>query len=145
MSELGEARLLAPLLAWLKRRRQIRTRTVVVTEVPWHGRRVDVATLTTTGRTTAYELKLRNTRRAIEQAAMNKLCFDRSYIVTTVTPNDENRLLAENLGVGIITVDPSGGHRVMLESHGVIDDARIRLRLHGALLALVGSEKHVDV
>src|ERR1035438_9281258 len=94
-----------PLLVWLTRRRWIRSDTLVVRELPWHGRRVDVATLTKTGIATAYELKLHHTRRVLEQSSLNGLSFDRSCIVTASRPSQENLGQAVALGLGILLVN----------------------------------------
>ena len=49
-----------PLLEWLKAKGWLREDTIVSRELPWMGRRVDLAILTRSGRTTAYELKIRD-------------------------------------------------------------------------------------
>jgi hypothetical protein len=100
----GEARLLAPLLQWLKRMRRINDDTHVALELAWFGRRVDLATLTRTRRTVAYELKLGGLRRALEQASYNRLAFDRSYVVTDSVPRAGNLALAAEHGIGIIVI-----------------------------------------
>lgn len=100
----GEDRLLLPLLRWLVDSRRINARTRVALELPWYGRRVDVATLTSTRRTAAYELKLGSLSRAFEQAAYNRLAFDRSYVVTASMPRPQNLELAKEHGIGIILV-----------------------------------------
>lgn len=100
----SERALLPPLVEWLRRRRRIRDDTVLVTELPWFGRRVDLASMTRSGITTAFELKLRDNGRALEQATFNTLSFDRSYVVTATMP--KNGLLghAAEVGVGVIVV-----------------------------------------
>jgi hypothetical protein len=100
----GEARLLEPLLTWLMRTRRINSDSRVLVELPWFGRRIDLATITSTRRTTAYELKLTGLRRALEQASYNRLAFDRSYVVTGSNPRAENIELAAAHGIGIIVV-----------------------------------------
>jgi hypothetical protein len=100
----GELRLLDPLLEWLRRTRRINADTRVAFELAWFGRRVDLATLTTTRRAVAYELKLGGLRRALEQASYNRLAFDRSYIVTASVPRSENIALAAEHGIGLIVV-----------------------------------------
>src|SRR5437868_6969727 len=86
----GEGRLLEPLMEWLFRTRRINAKSRIAVELPWLGRRVDLATLTTTGRTAAYELKLGSLGRALEQAAYNRLSFDRSFVVTAGKPRPAN-------------------------------------------------------
>jgi hypothetical protein len=100
----GEARLLDPLLTWLRQTRRINANSRLAFELPWFGRRVDVATLTQTRRTVAYELKLGSLGRALEQASYNRLAFDRSYVVTESVPRVENFELAAAQGIGLIIV-----------------------------------------
>ena len=97
---------MAPLLMWLRRLRRVRSDTLYVEELPWFGRRIDLATLTTTRTTTAYELKLADNRRAIEQAAYNALSFDRSFVVTGTRPSPATMYMAERHAVGIIVIRP---------------------------------------
>ena len=61
-----ESDMIQPLLSWLWIRRRIRRDTIVVLELPWLGRRVDLATLTASGSITAYEFKVAKTTIAIE-------------------------------------------------------------------------------
>lgn len=100
----GEGRLLEPLVAWLYRARRINAKSRVAVELPWLGRRVDLATVTSTGRTAAYELKLGGLSRALEQAAYNRLSFDRSYVVTAGWPRASNLEVAAEEGIGVIVV-----------------------------------------
>jgi hypothetical protein len=111
----GESRLMSPLIDWLIRSRRVNLETRIAFELPWLGRRVDLATLTTTRRAAAYELKLGGLGRALEQAAYNRLAFDRSYVVTASTPRAENLALAEEHCIGIIVVQHAGV-RCLLES-----------------------------
>ena len=109
----GERRLEKPLLEWLKTKGWLRDDTIVSRELPWMGRRVDLAILTRSGRTTAYELKIRDNRRALQQAAYNKLAFDRSYVVTESEPMQINKTLAQEVGVGFILIRRDGSTRVI--------------------------------
>ena len=104
MNSNSESSLTLPFISWLEERRRIRDDTTVTLELPWFGRRIDLATLTSSGRTTAYELKLRDNRRALHQAKRNRLAFDRSYIVTATEPSVKSVWLAEHAGIGIIFV-----------------------------------------
>ena len=112
----GERRLERPLLEWLKAKGWLREDTIVSRELPWMGRRVDLAILTRSGRTTAYELKIRDNRRALQQAAYNKLAFDRSYVVTESEPMQINKTLAQEVGVGFILLRRDGSTRVIQHS-----------------------------
>ena len=82
-----------------------------MTEFPWHGRRVDLALLTASGISAAYELKLAHNRRVIEQSYLNGVSFDRSYIVTATRLSAALFAQAESVGVGIIHVSTTTGQR----------------------------------
>jgi hypothetical protein len=88
----------------LARTRRIHPDTQVAFELPWFGRRIDLATLTRSRRTSAYELKLTGLNRALEQASYNRLAFDRSYVVTPSIPRSRNVELAKEHGIGLIVV-----------------------------------------
>lgn len=124
----GENRLLLPLLRWLVESRRINADTRIVLELPWFGRRVDVATLTRTRRAAAYELKLGSLGRALEQATYNRAAFDRSYVVTTSTPRPENLALAAECGIGVIVIR-DGLVRRVLESPALRLTPELRPRL----------------
>ena len=130
----GERVLLSPLIAWLNKRGRIRADTVFVEELPWFGRRVDVATLTATRRATAYELKLGDNRRAIEQAAYNALSFDRSFVVTATMPTRELIELATDHAVGVIVISsPSAEPVLVLEPLSQPINGSVRQRLLAAI------------
>lgn len=99
-----EEDMLVPLKTWLKRTRRVRDDTLLVPEFSWMGRWVDLATLTMSGSSTAYELKLYKNLDAMEQAVKNSLAFDRSYIVTATRPSCKNLDIAAQLGIGVITL-----------------------------------------
>lgn len=103
-----EADLLQPLVAGITARRWVGSRSIIVEELPWSGRRVDLAALTSTKKTIAFELKLNATGRAIEQSSYNRLAFDLSYVVTAVQPTEASIKAAENVGVGVIVVTTAG-------------------------------------
>lgn len=102
-----EVDMLQPFLTWLRSRGRVRPESHVVTELPWNGRRVDLAVVSPSGRITSYELKLRNTRRAIEQSSLNTRSFDCSYIVTMTRPSEINLKEAQGLGIGLILLTPN--------------------------------------
>jgi hypothetical protein len=131
-----EAALLAPLVTWLASRRWIRFDSRLVTELPWNGRRVDVATLTRTGVSTAYELKLRDTRRALEQASLNGMSFDRSFVVTTSRTSPSNIDQAASLGIGLIHVRPTTGEiDLLLRPAQQVIEPKVRSRLKVKMLS----------
>jgi hypothetical protein len=123
-----EAQLEQPLLEWLQRCRRLRGDTIVIHEFPWFGRRVDIATLNRSGCTVAYELKVRNSRRAVQQASYNRLAFDRSYVVTASEPSALNQRHAEEAGVGVIVLRNCDA-RVVIESSNRAVARSLRRRL----------------
>ncbi len=110
-----ESVLLLPLLDLLKARRWIRSDTRVVTELAWHGRRVDLATFTASGKSSAFELKLGSFGRALEQAMYNRLSFGRSWVVVSSIPRVDNLEQAAQNGVGVIAF----GDRAQVLTHAV--------------------------
>jgi hypothetical protein len=100
----GESALLPTLVRWLVSTGRLRDRTHVAYEVPWLGRRVDLALLTGRGVTTAYELKIGRLSRALEQAAYNRQSFNRSWVVTGNRPKTEGLAWAAELGVGLLVI-----------------------------------------
>ena len=132
----GERRLERPLLEWLKKKGWLREDTIVSRELPWMGRRVDLAILTRSGRTTAYELKIRDNRRALQQAAYNKLAFDRSYVVTESEPMQINKTLAQEVGVGFILLRRDGSPRVIQRSSTYAPRRTLRQRLVAAIRSM---------
>lgn len=102
-----EEQLEQPLLDWLRRTGRIREDTIILRELPWQGRRVDLATLTRSGRLTAYELKLNGSKRAFVQASYNSASFDRSYVVTASRPVERNMAAARKAPIGIILISKS--------------------------------------
>lgn len=100
----GEAALLPTLMRWLVATGRVRAQTHVAREVPWLGRRIDLALLTTRGVTSAFELKIGRLQRVIEQAAYNQSSFHRSWVVTGNHPKAPGLRWAEQLGVGLIVV-----------------------------------------
>lgn len=113
----GEAALLPYLIRWLVQTGRIRDRTRVAYELPWMGRRVDLAVLTGRGRASAFELKLGSLQRALEQAAYNASSFHRSWVVTGNLPRAEGLHWAEQAGVGIIVVQPPSVVLIRLPDH----------------------------
>jgi hypothetical protein len=136
---MGEGRMLAPLIAWLRRTRRVNGQTKIAYELAWFGRRVDVATLSVTRRSSAYELKIGSLGRALEQASYNRLAFDRSYVVTNSLPREENLTVAAEHDIGVIVVQ-EGGVRQLLESPILPADPLLRRRL----LARFGDIRSVD-
>lgn len=123
-----EADLLQPLVAGIAARRWVGSRSIVVEELPWSGRRVDLVALTSTKTTIAFELKLNTTQRAIRQSTYNRLAFDRSYVVTAVQPTEASIKAAESAGVGVIVVS-TDGIRVVLQARTAEVDTRLKQKV----------------
>lgn len=109
-----ERELYGPLLAAIARMRRVRADSVIAAEFPLHGRRVDLAILTRSGSFSAIELKLRDIRGVIGQAALNTHSFQRSYIAIPGIPHPAIVERAGALGVGIFVVN--GRTRLLLEA-----------------------------
>lgn len=133
-----EIHLEKPLLEWLERRRRIRSDTILVRELPWFGRRVDLVTLTTSGTVTAYELKLRDNKGALRQASYNRLAFDRSYVVTASIPSAKIQQRAKKAGIGII-VAAGNDHTVICKASEGPENVSLRQRLVGKVRQKVQS------
>jgi hypothetical protein len=136
----GEARLLAPLLTWLRRTRRVNVQTEIAYELAWFGRRVDVATLSSSLRSAAYELKIGSLGRALEQASYNRLAFDRSFVVTNAVPRTENLALAAEHAIGLIVVRGDNVRQV-LQSPLIAPDPVLRARLLARFRDLRGSRR----
>lgn len=141
---LGEQQLLGPLLSFLRKRGRVRYDTIIAEEFPWHGRRVDLATLTASRRAIAFELKLRDNGGAIEQAISNRLSFDRSYVVTATRPGERHLGLARGSLVGIIVVnldtldvDPILKSPASTIPPSVRRQLLKKMRIHGSTLSYV--------
>jgi hypothetical protein len=102
----GEAAMLPWLVGWLVATGRVRSRTSVAYEVPWLGRRVDLALLTARGVTSAFELKLGRLQRVLEQASYNDLSFHRSWAVVGSHPQPDGLDWAKRFGLGLLVVRP---------------------------------------
>lgn len=127
----GESRMVPDLVKWLRRTRRLRIDSQVVLEFPLHGRRIDMVTATRSGAISAFELKLGNFGRALEQAAYNRFIFDRSWIVVGAEPRGANLEEARKYGIGVIVVSDRVAVRVsptpQLSSH--LARSRVAARL----------------
>jgi hypothetical protein len=130
----GERRLQAPLLTYLEGHRWVRHDTIIVHELSWHGRHVDMVTRTRGGSLTSYEFKLGSFSRVLEQAIYNRLSFDRSYVVVGAMPRHHNLELSEYNNVGIIMVDRLRA-TCILRSPLVYAEPALRERLTAKILA----------
>lgn len=100
----GERAMMPALTRWLVGTGRIGQRTLMAEEIPWLGRRVDVALLSARGATTAFELKVGSAQRVLEQTAYNSQSFHRSWMVTPHHPKPETLAWAQELGLGILVV-----------------------------------------
>lgn len=100
----GEQEMMQPLIDWLRRTRRAPRGTEIRFELPWRGRRVDLAVLTRSGSLSAFELKYGGFSRVLEQAIYNRLAFDRSWIVVRARPKPENLADAVAHGIGVLQV-----------------------------------------
>ncbi len=100
----GEAALVPTLMRWLVATGRVRAQTRVAREVPWLGRRVDLALLTGCGTTTAFELKIGRLQRVLEQAVYNRASFHRSWVVTGNRPKKDGLRWARDLGLGLLVI-----------------------------------------
>jgi hypothetical protein len=104
LTQAGETAMLPALMRWLVATGRLRDQTRVAHEVPWLGRRIDLALLTSQGMTTAFELKLGRLQRVLEQAAYNRASFHRSWVVTGNRPRAKGLRWAHELGVGLVVI-----------------------------------------
>ena len=99
----------------------------MVSELPWHGRRIDLVTLSPRRVASSFELKLGSVGRALEQAIYNTLSFDHSWAVIDRSPSAEMLRLAAVYGVGIIVADRRA--RVILPARQTDLDRDVREQL----------------
>lgn len=102
-------------------------------EVPTHGRsRADVAALVDDD-LVLIEAKRTAWQRAIAQAAMNRLCCDRSFIALWAgRPNQTVLAEAERLGVGVLAVRDDA-LEVVLEARPRVPSAAMREAILGKI------------
>lgn len=133
----GELRLLPNLVDYLVKSGRIREGTVVAHELSWRGRRVDLATLTASGSLSAYELKIGNVGRVLEQAIYNAHSFDRSWVVVDRIPSARQITLAYEHGIGVLVVGTHAcviAHPVASKVHPIIRGRltrQVELARHG--------------
>jgi hypothetical protein len=124
---LGERSMLPTLVEMLVASGRVRPDTRLVTEFAWRGRRVDLATLTRHGVSSAYELKMGSFARVLEQAIYNRLSFDRSWLVVDAVPSASNLEQAKRQRVGVIVV--RGRAQIVLSSPLLRNEPVVRTRL----------------
>lgn len=134
----AECDLLAPFVAWLAQHRTIRADSYVITEFPLYGRRVDLVVLTRSGVATAYEFKLCDTQRAVEQAALNAVTFDRSVIVSKSRPTARYLAQARALGLGVTLMTGSPPPELVIRPAKQAINPIVRRRLRSRIVSGVG-------
>jgi hypothetical protein len=134
----GEAALMPALMRWLVATGRVRAQTRVAHEVPWLGRRVDLALLTGRGLATAFELKIGRLQRVIEQAAYNQASFHRSWIVTGNRPKADGLHWAIKLGVGLLVVQRGNVFPLVTPTVQVPNPAAVK-RLRAAIEERAGA------
>lgn len=138
-----EAQMLPKLITYLGRSKRIRPDSVLVPELSWFGRRVDLAVLTKSGSTSAYELKLSKNFAAVEQAALNALSFDRSFAVIATSPSRGVLQFAEEVGVGIIQLTPKFCKCILFPKNIGPENSQVGRKLRDFIL--VKSERRIKV
>lgn len=95
--------MLQPVLAWLDEQGVVAKRTELAT----HGRsRADVIAITEAGVVVAIELKVRDWRRALHQALLNRYVADESYVAmwwTAATRECESE--CARFGIGLLSIE----------------------------------------
>lgn len=136
--------MLPDLRVWLEQTGRLRQATHLIYELPWLGRRVDLALINSRGTTTAFELKIGNIQRALEQATYNRSSFDRSWVVTGNYPQRNAIAWAERLGVGILYVR-AGETTVVLPALQEKPDPHAARRLRGILREKAKGDRDVAI
>lgn len=129
----GEAALMPALMRWLVTTGRLGAQTRVAHEVPWLGRRVDLALLTGRGVASAFELKIGRLQRVLEQAAYNRSSFHRSWVVTGNHPKAEGLRWVTELGLGLLVVQHDAVVRLTVPRITQPHPA-VAKRLRGAIL-----------
>lgn len=111
-----------PTLLGLLRLRWVSQMSLADTEVHWHGKRVDLAFALRpgyeAGPVAAVELKVRDTRKAIQQAALNRFLTPSSWVATWTPPSAPLLQLAESEKVGIFLLAERGLYPVLFPARG---------------------------
>lgn len=134
-----EHSLLRPVLLGLLRLRWLSQMSLADTEVHWHGKRIDFAFVPRTADAdpVAIELKVDDTRRAIEQASLNRYLTPSSWVATWTPPSEPLIDHASEEQVGLFLVAERGlyplvyprraePHTQVLAAHLVGANRRVR-------------------
>lgn len=117
-----ESSLLRPTLLGLLRLRWVSQMSLADTEVHWHGKRIDLAfsPVASGADPAAIELKVASTRRAIEQAALNRYLTPSSWVATWTPPTEPLIEHAGEEGVGLMLVSERGAYPLLYPRHGAL-------------------------
>lgn len=128
----GERAMMPALSRWLVGTGRLRGQTLVAHELPWQGRRVDLALLTQRGVSTAFELKVGSLQRVLEQAIYNSSSFNRSWMVVPNRPKAEGLQWARRHGVGVLLITAGSAEALVAPAMKLHEDATSR-RLRRAI------------
>lgn len=115
-----EQSLLRPVLLGLLRLRWLSQMSLADTEVQWHGKRIDLAFIPRTAGAdpVAIELKVDDTRRAIEQASLNRYLTPSSWVATWTPPSERLIQHAGDEQVGLFLVSERGLYPLLYPRRG---------------------------
>lgn len=90
------------------------------TEVPWHQKRIDFAFLSPRADVgaVAVELKVDDTTRAIDQAALNRFLTPSSWVATWTAPSRKALGQARAEGVGVLLIAERGVYPLLYPRFG---------------------------
>mgnify|MGYP000933928483 CR=1 FL=1 len=134
----GESRMLPYLIDYLRKVGWAREGSLMVQEFPVNGRRVDLALLTRSGKSSAFELKESGFARALEQAAYNRHSFDRSWVVVPAKPLSRNLDSARTFGLGVLIVSDDGNVKVATRPSESVADPTMRMRARSRMYGIGG-------
>lgn len=126
-----ESSLLRPTLVGLLRLGWLHQMTLADTEIQWYGKRIDLALLPSGSEPVpiAVELKVRDTRRAIHQAALNRYLTPASWVATSSAPSPPLLDLAGAEGVGVLLVTDPGVYPLIHPRQGKAHTDELREHL----------------
>ena len=116
----AEQSLLRPTILGLMRMKWLNQMSLADVEVAWHQKHVDFAFMSPNRDIgpVAIELKVSNTSRAIDQAALNRYLTPSSWAATWTPPSEKILDKAGKHGVGILLVTPRGAYPVSFPRMG---------------------------
>lgn len=130
----AEQTLLRPVLLGLLRLRWLSQMSLADTEVHWHGKRIDLAFIpqAVDADPVAIELKVGDTRRAIEQASLNRYLTPSSWVATWTPPSQPLIEHATKEEVGVFLVAERGVYPLLYPRRGEPHTEALSAHLVGA-------------